>query len=812
MTQLSTFSIFAGITLSCAILTAQTPLQGTVQDPQGERVDGAELVLYRAGGAAPLARTRSDKGTFRFPSISVGNYLLEVSADGFRRASMTVETGKPIDVRLKIAGVDQRVLVTAEGAVQTIDQVSKATTIIDAEEIEQRNEYSLSEVLRDTPGLLVRNLGGPGQATSIRIRGLRADATALLIDGLRFRDVATIQGDSSSFLSTFNVVNFDRVEVLRGSGSSLYGSNAVGGTVNVVTDQGGGALHGGLQMEGGMLGLIRGRATASGGLKDNRLTFSGGLLHLNVLSGVDGDDRARSSGLQTFTRYTFTPSISLSGRVFVSDDFVQPNISPTASGIPAGNIPNQTIIRAIPLASDQVTRSALGLPITVGNATFIPNRNDPDNRRASRFWSGALVYRQHVSGSTDWQASYQRVHTNRIFRNGPAGAGFQPTVSNLSQFQGDIDTADTKIMWRPRQWYSFTAGYEFEREGYLNADDNKLPAPSTVSTRTQAAQRSSAAYFANQITLAQQRLQISLSGRLQQFALKQPSFIYTGTLNNYSRVPLVNPPQALTGDVAISYFLPSSGTKLRAHGGNSYRAPGLYERYGSGFFYDSVSNAVAFSAYGDPRLAPDRYNSVDAGVDQYLLHDKLRLSGTWFYTRIVQITQFDSAASVVRAATDPFGRSSGYFNGAGGTSRGVEMAGELRPLRSTLFRASYSYVNADTNQDTAVRGFFGALSVPAHSITAMVHQQLGKKTDVTIDLYKSSNYYNALFAAGRARAYLYSGVTKVDVVVSRQLWNGDKHTLKGYAKVDNLFNQQFYENGFRGPGGTFLTGLQILFK
>src|SRR4029079_13611842 len=125
-----------------------------------------------------------------------------------------------------------------------IDQISKAATVIDAGEIAQRNEYSLSETLRDTPGLLVRNLGGPGQATSIRMRGLRADATAILIDGLRFRDVATTQADASSLRSTLNIINVDRVEVLRGSGSSLYGTNAVGGTVNIVTDPGGGQQHG----------------------------------------------------------------------------------------------------------------------------------------------------------------------------------------------------------------------------------------------------------------------------------------------------------------------------------------------------------------------------------------------------------------------------------------------------------------------------------------------------------------------------------------------------------------------------------------
>jgi len=808
----TTSFLLAAYLCAAASVYSQVPVSGTVLDPQGQPVDGAAVILYRAGASEPVGRTATARGAFAFAGVAGGEYLLEVSADGFRRSSQKVTGDGPVTVRLAIAGIDQRVVVTAEGAAQTIDQVSKAATLIGAEEISQRNEYSLSETLRDTPGLLIRNLGGPGQATTVRMRGLRADATAVLIDGLRFRDVATTQGDASSFLSTLNVINFDRVEVLRGSGSSLYGTNAVGGTVNVVSDAGGGAAHGGLQMEGGSLGLMRGRATVAGGVRDNRLTYSAGLLHLNVLSGVDGDDRARSTGFQTFSRYTFSSRTSLAGRVFFSDDFVQPNLSPTSSGLPAANFGTATIVPAIPLAWDQVQRSAAGLPITPGNATFIPNRNDPDNHRMSRFWSGALIFRQTLAPAAEWVTSFQRVHTNRFFRNGPGGVGFQPVTSNVSQFTGDADTLDSKLVWRPRSWFGLTGGYEFEREDYLNRDDNRLPAPQTVSTRTDAGQRAHAAYFASQMTMAQQRLQISLSGRAQTFSLQRPQFAYSGTADPYGTLPVQSPPRALTGDVAISYFVPSTGTKLRAHGGNSYRAPALYERYGSGFFYDPTGNAVVFSPYGDPRLSPDRYNSVDGGVDQYLFRDRVRLSGTYFYTRIVQITQFDSAGNIVRPGIDPFGRTSGYFNGAGGTSRGLEFSAEARPARGTMFRGSYSYVNADTDQDTAVRGFFGALSVPAHSFTGLFHQQLGKKTDVTADLYHSSDYYNSLSAGGRARAYLYAGVTKIDLVLNREIWSGEKYTLRGYAKVDNVLHQRYFENGFQGPRATFLTGLQVLFK
>ena len=781
-----------------AITYSQTFLEGVVRDPQGNAVDGANLVLFRQQASSPVASTRTKSGAFRFRIEARGNFVVEVSAPGFRKMSVPLEGTGPFTIALEISGVDQHVLVTAEAAAQTVDRISKAVSVIDAEEIAQRNEYSLSETLRDTPGLLIRNLGGPGQATSVRMRGLRADATSILIDGLRFRDVATTQGDASSFLSTLNIVNVDRVEVLRGSGSSLYGSNAVGGTVNVVTSQGGGPAHGDMQVEGGSLGLIRARASAAGGIRENRLIYSFGLLHLNVTGGVDGNDRARSSGLQSFAKYSLKPSLTVSGRLFVSDDFVQPNTSPTASGIPAINIPNTVIVAAIPFKD--------------GRGTFIPNRDDPDNRRSSRFWSTAFVARQSLGSTAEWQASYQKVHTNRSFANGPAGFGFQPITSNLSQFEGGIDTIDARLSWRPARWNALSVGGEFEREKYFNADDNRLAAPATVTTQTRAGQRSHAYYFANQLMLFQQRLQISASGRAQFFTLDRPSFLYKGTANPYGALSFASAPKALTGDIAASYFLAKSGTKLRAHFGNSYRAPALFERFGSGFSYNAGLNAVVFSPYGDPRLSPDRYNSADGGIDQYLWHDKIRLSGTWFYTRIARVTQFDSGLTVVRPATDVFARNSGYFNGAGGISRGLETTVELRPRRGTMLRTSYSYVNADTDQDIAVRGFYQALSVPAHTVTAMIHQQLGKRTSLTMDLYHSSDYYNSLFAAGRSRAYQYPGLTKIDLVGNRILWQGEKYSLNGYVKVENLLNQTFYENGFRGPGGLLLTGLRVMFR
>lgn len=804
---------------SGAILRAQSamPLRGVVIDPQGRPIAEAQMSLFRSASSTRIGQVQSTAdGRFEFAQVGAGRYLMQASAEGFRQTTLplALEAGSndTMTVQLQLAGVQQTVVVTAEAAAQSIDEIAKAVSVIGRGEIDARDEYSLSETLRNVPGLVVRNLGGPGQSTSIRSRGLGPSATAILIDGMRFRDAGTTQADASSFLGSLNIINPDRVEVLRGSGSSLYGTNAVGGVVNIVTDQGGSPPHGDVLVEGGNLGLLRGRASAGGAAFKDRLLYSGGLLHLNVMQGVDGHDRARSTGVQGFTRYSSGKGITSSVRLLGSDDFVEPNSSPTATGLPAANIPNTTIVPAIPLPMSQVQNSLGGRPIEPGNATFIPSRDDPDNRRASRWYSGLFKVQQTIHAFLDWQVNYQRVSTDRIFQNGPAGIGTQPVVSNRSQFTGGIHTLDGRVVLRVTPWDTLSGGYEFERERYFNSDDNRLPGANRVSTETSIRQRSNAWYLHNQLSLLSQRLQISFSGRYQSFSLQRPSFVTTGTANNYATVPLSSPPRALTGDLALSYFTAKTGTKLRAHAGNSYRAPALSERFGSGFSFNSTTAQVVFSPYGDPRLAPDRYNSFDLGVDQYFANDKVRVSGTYFYTRTIQIILFDSASAVVRPQTDPFGRTSGYFNAAGGISRGIELSAEAQPFHSTTVNATYTYTNANTDRDVQVRGFFRAFAIPAHAFTLVTNQQIGRKNDVTADLYHASQYFNPLTAAGRARAYQYPALTKLDVVVSRVVWTNETQTLRLYGKADNLLDREYYETGFRTPGITWIAGLRVNFR
>ena len=200
------------------------------------------------------------------------------------------------------------------------------------------------------------------------------------------------------------------------------------------------------------------------------------------------------------------------------------------------------------------------------------------------------------------------------------------------------------------------AGYEFESESYLNRSFQVSPADNSSVDVTQ---RSHALFVQDQLRLLDGRLFLSAAFRAQFFSLNQPA-LEPLPFAPYQGTTFAAPPDAYTGDGSIAYSFRSSGTKLRAHIGNGYRAPSLYERFGT--FYGSFG----YSTYGDPRLRPDRSIAFDAGIDQSLLNNRVRLSGTWFYTRLQEVIVFDFSGAI-SPTTDPFGRFGGYRNTNGGS-------------------------------------------------------------------------------------------------------------------------------------------------
>ena len=127
-----------------------------------------------------------------------------------------------------------------------------AVTVITAEELESKQVRVVSDVLRDVPGLAVNRTGAVGAITQVRIRGAEANHTLVLIDGVEVNDPS---GAGSGFdFADLLAADVERIEVLRGPQSALYGSDAIGGVVNVITRKGRGPAATSLRLEGGSFG------------------------------------------------------------------------------------------------------------------------------------------------------------------------------------------------------------------------------------------------------------------------------------------------------------------------------------------------------------------------------------------------------------------------------------------------------------------------------------------------------------------------------------------------------------------------------
>lgn len=783
-------------------------ISGQVKDPQNANVPGATVTLYGRDRSFSLITSTDSSGAYSFKHLAPGEYLVEAEASGFSLApaqTVTLTRGQSTthDIALQLSGLRSSVVVTASDTPQTVDEVSKALTVVDTQEIEERNELAIPESLRTVPGLRVQQLGGPGSFTSIKTRGLPSEDTAVLIDGIRFRDAGSTQGDASGFLEDLIVTDVSRLEVLRGSGSSLYGSNAVGGVVNVVTDEGGGPTHGSVLGEGGNLGLFRTRAHVAGGVNNNRVVYSAGFSFLNVTRGIDDEDEARTTSGQGRILFRLTPTATLSGRIYTANSRLQLNNSP--EGI--GNLPPTGIIEAIPLSREEQRRFEAGVPsdqLNIGNATFVPAANDPDNLRKANFFDGAVIFTQRPTESFGYTISYQGLVTNRSTINGPLGVGFQPFGGTTrSDFDGRIHTLNARLDINAGGVNFITGGYEFENESFTNPSFQVNPADNSD---VDVSQRSHALFVQDQLRLIDDRLQISGAFRAQFFRLNEPRFTPVASAP-YTGITFQSPPSAYTGDGSVAYTFRSSGTKLRGHVGNGYRAPSLFERFGTAF--DSF---FGYSVFGDPRLEPERSIAFDAGIDQTFYDNRVRLSATYFYTQLRQVIIFDFSG-LIDFTTDPFGRFGGYLNTNGGIARGAEVELRATPTRTLNLTAAYTFTKAQ-QRTPQVPGTIRSLIVPDHQFSLVATQRLGRRLLVNFDFSASSNYLGAIFdpATFGSRGYRFKGLAKADLGASYTLPLGDdKRQLRFFGYVENLFDREYFESGFRTPGRTGRAGASFSF-
>jgi vitamin B12 transporter len=132
-------------------------------------------------------------------------------------------------------GVAEAIVVTANRRETPLSQVGQSVTIISADDIETRQSSAVVDLLRTVPGVTFSRNGGLGTSTSVNIRGADSDQTVALIDGVKVNDPSSPGGGFN--FGNLLTGNISRIEVVRGSQSVLWGSQAIGGVVNVITHE-----------------------------------------------------------------------------------------------------------------------------------------------------------------------------------------------------------------------------------------------------------------------------------------------------------------------------------------------------------------------------------------------------------------------------------------------------------------------------------------------------------------------------------------------------------------------------------------------
>jgi len=179
----------------------------------------------------------------------------------------------------------EEVVVTASRLEEPLKYAPDSVTIVTSEEIKKKGKQTVIDVLRDVPGISISQNGSFGGSASIYLRGTQNAHTLIMIDGVRVGDPMAIDGKMS--ISDLSTDNIERIEIVRGAQSVLYGSDAIGGVINIITKKGKGKPKFYLSSEGGSFQTFRERAGVSG--SNDKISYAASILRLDT-QGVSKAD------------------------------------------------------------------------------------------------------------------------------------------------------------------------------------------------------------------------------------------------------------------------------------------------------------------------------------------------------------------------------------------------------------------------------------------------------------------------------------------------------------------------------------------
>ena len=349
------------------------------------------------------------------------------------------------------------VVVTATRVEQPIEQATRSIAVITSDQIQSQHADAVTDVLREVPGLTVTQLGSSGSSASVFIRGADADQTLMLIDGVEMNSPSLGEFNFGD-LTTDNV---GRIEVLRGAGGTLYGSEAVGGVINVITKRGEGAPRVSVSSEGG-----------NGDTQAHRLSVAGAKGPV----GFSGSVGYQSTG-------GFHP---------VNDD----NSNLTSSLRVDADLVDHGTLRGFFRYSD----STLGL---FNNLNYLtPFTPDPNARFSEERYLFKGEWEHRPVEALTYRLAGWVMHDTQIFTDPDAGA----FSTRRSDIPSQIASGEGQVTYLEGAAGVTTAGFEFKEKEARSKSIDLAADSSPTQTEFSASRSIYAGYMQQQLLLLDERL------------------------------------------------------------------------------------------------------------------------------------------------------------------------------------------------------------------------------------------------------------------------------------------------------------------
>lgn len=305
------------------------------------------------------------------------------------------------------------VVVTATKVETPQSELGATVTVITEDDIRTYHYTGIEDALRNVPGVEIQRSGSLGKTTSIMIRGAGSQQVTVLVDGLRVSSPTL----GSTDLSELTLDGIDRIEIVRGPQSTLYGADSIGGVVNIITKKGQGPVQGSVWVEGGSYRTIREQANVQGSYGGFNFNLSGS--RYDTRGQRDNDDSALTSfNGRIGYDFPWKGELSVTGRY---------------------------------------SKLNLDLPVFSTTPTTV---FDPNQHSQSETYFYTLMYKQPVLPWWDVSVRYGQWWNNAGFQNLPPPGDF----TTISQIDTRRQEAEVISSFRIGSWNTLTVGYENRAE------------------------------------------------------------------------------------------------------------------------------------------------------------------------------------------------------------------------------------------------------------------------------------------------------------------------------------------------------------